>query len=76
MWEAFNSQPGGKTMKTTATAFALKHSRVILMALFILTLLLIGGAGEVAAHNPAGIEVTGCENGADTVAQNNPNCHG
>ncbi|MFB6083717.1 MAG: hypothetical protein ABEJ94_05680 [Halorientalis sp.] len=34
-----------------------------------------GAAGEVVAHDPAGHAVPGCENGADVVAQKNPNCH-
>jgi hypothetical protein len=46
------------------------------IALLFVVLLLVGGVGEVAAHNPAGQPVPGCENGGDAAAHSNPNCHG
>lgn len=67
---------GFQPMTPRATAFMAVHSQKILLTALILTLLLVGAAGEAAAHNPAGYEVPGCANGAETVAQQNPNCHG
>lgn len=52
-----------------------RHPRTVLLTV-LLVLLLVGGVGEVAAHNPAGHHVVGCDRGAEVVAQNNPNCHG
>lgn len=63
-------------MRDRVTTFTAMHSQKILLAAMVLVLLLVGAAGEVAAHNPAGVAVPGCENGADAVAHNNPNCHG
>jgi len=48
----------------------------LVIALLFVVLLLVGGVGEVAAHNPAGQPVPGCENGGDAAAHSNPNCHG
>lgn len=52
------------------------HAAKVVLVVVVLTLLLAGGVGEVAAHNPAGIEVAGCTNGAEVVAHKNPTCHG
>jgi hypothetical protein len=60
-----------QSIKTTA----LLHPRIALF-LVLMTLLLVAGVGEVAAHNPAGHPVPGCENGADVVGHKNPTCHG
>ena len=42
----------------------------------LVIMLLVEGIGEVAAHNPGGQPVPGYENGAEIVAEKNPNCHG
>jgi heme A synthase len=52
-----------------------QHSQKILLAAMLVVLLTVGAAGEAVAHNPAGHAVPGCENGADVVAEQNPNCH-
>ncbi|SDG11240.1 hypothetical protein [Halorientalis regularis] len=52
-----------------------RHSQKVLLAAMLAVLLTVGAAGEAAAHNPAGQPVPGCENGADVVAEQNPNCH-
>lgn len=44
--------------------------------MLLVLMLAFGIAGEVAAHNPGGQPVPGCENGAGTVPEKNPNCHG
>lgn len=62
-------------MKGTLTSFVATHSRSIVTLTLLAVLLVAGAAGEAAAHNPAGHAVPGCENGADVVAQKNPNCH-
>jgi hypothetical protein len=61
-------------MRENAVAFMINHRRIVLLALVTL-LLITGFVGEAAAHNPAGVVVPGCENGADAVAHSNPNCH-
>lgn len=62
-------------MKDTVIRYLLERPGVVLTLVFVV-LLLVGGVGEVAAHNPAGQPVPGCENGADAAAHSNPNCHG
>lgn len=64
-----------QTVTPRVTAFMAVHSQKVLFTALILTFLLVGAAGEAAAHNPGGHEVPGCANGADTVAHQNPNCH-
>lgn len=63
-------------MKRRLMTVTAKHSQKILVVAVVLAFLLVGAAGEVAAHNPAGQPVPGCENGADAVGQHNPTCHG
>jgi len=62
-------------MKGALTSFVATNSRRIVMLTVLTVLLVAGAAGEAAAHNPAGHAVPACENGADVVAHQNPNCH-
>lgn len=57
-------------------SFVARNAGQLTVLALLLAFLLLGGVGEVAAHNLAGIEVPGCTNGAESVAQHNPNCHG
>lgn len=66
---------GSQTMMERTLGFVLKHPKTILIAV-LLVFLLTGFVGEVAAHDPAGVAVPACENGAEVVAHENPNCHG
>jgi len=63
-------------MHDRVMTFTAKHSGTIVLVTILLALLVIGAAGEAVAHNLAGQPVPGCENEADAVGNNNPNCHG
>ncbi|ADJ14527.1 hypothetical protein [Halalkalicoccus jeotgali] len=63
-------------MKDTALRFTIRYHRIAILLAIVALMLLVGAAGEVAAHNPAGVDVAGCHNGADAAASHNPNCHG
>ena len=63
-------------MRNHVFHLVMSRPTTILLVFLVLALLLVGGVGEAVAHNPAGIGVPGCENGADVVAHENPNCHG
>jgi hypothetical protein len=63
-------------MKETALRFTIQHSRLVVLLTVVALLLLVGAAGEVAAHNPAGVSVPACEKGAEAAAHSNPTCHG
>ncbi|WP_299268126.1 hypothetical protein [Halorientalis sp.] len=52
-----------------------QHSQKIVLAALLTVLLTVGAADEAVAHSPAGNPVSGCENGADVVAERNHNCH-
>ena len=62
-------------MKGRVLTVTAQHSQKLLVGAVLLAFLLVGAVGEVAAHNPAGHPVPGCENGADAVNHTNPNCH-
>ena len=63
------------TLRDVTFDVVAQHARTILLAATLVVLLTVGAAGEAVAHNPAGQPVPGCENGADVVAEKNPNCH-
>lgn len=62
-------------MKYRVLEFMVTHRRGTILLAMLVVMLLVGGVGEVAAHNPAGQPVPGCENGAEIVAEKNPTCH-
>ena len=66
------------TMKEKVVDWTLRHPRAIAFVALLILMISIGAVGEVAASNPAGIEVPVCEHGhpAHEVASGpNPNCH-
>jgi len=64
------------SVRTRTVGFAAERPATVLLVVVLLVAILVGGAGEAVAHNPAGHAVPGCENGAEVVAHRNPGCHG